>query len=134
MEKYIYVLGGQNDETDEFLDNCAKFDINNLKWTFLPNMLKKRLSPGIFQNKDFLYVFGGKDPSIERFDLQNEIWDEIKCQFPEIMGNKGQFSLFENRIFKKGKSPILDDQNAILIFGGTLKEIYKFDIENHEIT
>ena len=81
-----------------------------------------------------MYVFGGKDPSIERFDLKNEKWEEIKCQFPEIMGNKGQFSLFENRIFKKGKSPILDDQNAILIFGGTLKEIYKFDIENHEIT
>ena len=49
-----------------------------------------RISPGTMQswNRSCLYVFGGKQASIEKFDYKDEKWKMLKIDVTEKLGLK----------------------------------------------
>ena len=66
---------------------CSVFDIDSQKWRKLPLLNEKRKFCGSFvsQNKDFLYVFGSENKSIERISLKKEKfqdWEIVPSRFP----------------------------------------------------
>jgi hypothetical protein len=65
------VIGGQDTITDVGLSTCMRLDVMNLTWESIQDMNMPRISPGTMQswNCKCLYVFGGKNASIERFDF-----------------------------------------------------------------
>ena len=46
-----------------------------MKWVPMPAMNHGRYLPGTFRIENWLYVFGGKTNSIERFDEITEKWE-----------------------------------------------------------
>ena len=58
---------------------CSMFNIHDLTLHPMPNMLFKRVKPGSFVTSDqkFLYVFGGKNNTIERIEIKEDSFWEI---------------------------------------------------------
>ena len=67
---------------------CQKFNVNNLKWESMPNLIHARFAPGIFITKsEKMYSFGGQHDSIERIDLQSEQeWEIVDIDLPMDLG------------------------------------------------
>ena len=72
---------------------CMKFDVNNLKWSYLPHMNKSRKNFGSFKTKDgkWLYVFGAnntRDDYFERLNLESENeWERMDVRINEKINN-----------------------------------------------
>lgn len=46
------------------------FDVKNLKWINMPDMVHPRFAPGVFISLDnHIYAFGGQHDSIEKLNL-----------------------------------------------------------------
>ena len=73
-EKEIYVVGGMKVTNFELLRDFMIFDTQQLTWKTMPKMIEPRNRPGCFKNKEFLYIFCGKNNSVERFIFEENIW------------------------------------------------------------
>ena len=57
-DKYIYVLGG-SDDNGNMVKDCEKYDVYNNKWIPMPQFNFERGNPGTFitEDKKYLYAF-----------------------------------------------------------------------------
>jgi hypothetical protein len=64
---------------------CQKFDIMNMKYVSMPNMVHARFAPGIYKSQNnCLYAFGGQQNSIEKINLlkKKSQWEMVQIEIP----------------------------------------------------
>ena len=60
-QQFMYIIGGINTLNHQMVNWCQKYDILNMKYVAMPDMINPRFAPGIYKSKDnFLYAFGGQ--------------------------------------------------------------------------
>ena len=85
----MYVIGGINAQNHQMMSICQKFDVRNLKWIEMPEMVHPRFAPGIFiSTNNNLYSFGGQHDSIEKLNLnkRTNIWKLVEVEIPMDLG------------------------------------------------
>ena len=56
-ERWLYVVGGLSvGGASNKVNWCMRFDVNNLKWQTMPDMIEGRYAPGSFISKDDKYL------------------------------------------------------------------------------
>lgn len=56
----MYVVGGINTTNHKMVNWCQKYDVFNMKYYSMPDMINERFAPGIYKSKNnYLYAFGG---------------------------------------------------------------------------
>ena len=145
QDKYIYCIGGKN----QF--HCEMYDINENKWSSLPNLPEERYLCTLSYDKlnNIVYLFGGLNEknkihknklSIE-YDYLLRLKDDINIglNWEKIIVKNNKYLL--NRI-SSGSLFLGGQENNIYIFGGKdeqsnlLDDIIKYNIENqtfHEL-
>jgi len=65
------------------------FDVKNLKWIEMPDMIHPRFAPGVFISEfNKMYSFGGQHDSIERLNLnkRTNLWELLQVEIPMDLG------------------------------------------------
>ncbi|XP_054162845.1 cytolytic toxin-alpha-like [Oppia nitens] len=102
-EKYIYVMGGRDNDTGNTLD---RFDYHNNNWTQMDNMSYAKFQFGGVLFENYIYVCGGRDndgnyfDNCEKYDITNNLWSPMAS-----MNNKRscfQLVVYANHIYAIG--------------------------------
>ena len=51
-DKYVYIIGGKDNGSDDNLTKCQKFNVTTCEWESMPNLNKARFGPGVFISHD----------------------------------------------------------------------------------
>jgi len=114
---------------------CMKFDLNSNKWEPLPKLNHARESCGSFMSKEkrYICVFGGSHNSVERlhFTRPHEGWEVLDVEFPGDLDGKAGLTTLPMWHYPVQIDGI--DEDDVLIFGGSYKEILRFNYDTKEI-
>lgn len=79
----VYVFGGINTDSQQKLQTCEEFSIQNHHWSPLPQMRYPRIKPSLCINNNWIYVMGGEGLElIERLNIQNNHWELSELRLP----------------------------------------------------
>ena len=114
LNKCLYVSGGIESTSEQNRSNVLLcIDINNnneLKVKKLANMNFARCGHTMISEGKYIYVLGGEDMnSVERYDIENDIWENLpsmisKRMYPILHINNGYLYAFFGK-FKNGEYP-----------------------------
>lgn len=104
LNSYVYVLGGYDGTTNQFLQTCERYDLEKDKWEPIPDMVLKKCAFGACTlNNRYIIVIGGYDGNarldvIERYDTKEQNWELLKTNLHEPLSNSACFSERENQL------------------------------------
>jgi len=114
LNKCLYVSGGIESTSEKNRSNvllCVDINNNNeLKVKKLANMNFARCGHTMISEGKYIYVLGGEDMnSVERYDIENDIWENLpsmisKRMYPILHINNGYLYAFFGK-FKNGDYP-----------------------------
>jgi hypothetical protein len=114
LNKCLYVSGGIESTSEKNRSNvllCVDINNNNeLKVKKLANMNFARCGHTMISEGKYIYVLGGEDMnSVERYDIENDIWENLpsmisKRMYPILHINNGYLYAFFGK-FKNGEYP-----------------------------
>mmetsp|Transcript_18983 Transcript_18983/g.8839 ORF Transcript_18983/g.8839 Transcript_18983/m.8839 type:complete len:104 (-) Transcript_18983:298-609(-) len=87
-DKYVYVMGGIQYESDMVLKTCERYDLENKTWTFFNSMKLGRSGHTAVADARRIYVSGGYigysnlTDSIEYFDMSTDEWYTLGVKLP----------------------------------------------------
>ena len=96
--EFAYVIGGYNHERG-LVNSVEKFSFKARKWVNSESINHARINAAACKcGSKYIYLFGGLDKkdfldTIERFNLQLEIWTVLKVRMPNKIANLFSFSL-----------------------------------------
>ena len=137
-DRYVYIINGQDIDTNFGLSTCCKFDLLNKRWTKLPNTSLKCNTPGSVTtpDKQYLYIFGGYLKSQEfcqrlclnesKCGLKAETWRHVSVKIDESTYN---FKL-ANGI---GTIALAQNPSKVLILGGYTNCSYILDLQRNSL-
>ncbi len=122
--EFAYVIGGFNHEKG-LVNSVEKFSFKARKWVLSESINHARINAAACKcGNKYIYLFGGLDKkdfldSIERYNLQLEIWTVIKAKMPSRVANLFTFSINSDYIIimggmkKKQESQVPKDSKKI---------------------
>lgn len=131
---FIYAISGSR------VISCERYDINENKWTLLPNLNSSREKAGcLIVNDQYLYVFLGLDRTLNKFISTVEKLDLTLLNKFEVIIPKGIQSLLKRQSMSIIYSNPNNDKNLILVGGinslrNPVKEILSYDIVLNQFT
>ena len=108
VNKCVYVLGGYDTFSSNFLSTCEKFNPDKNDWTFIKNMNIAKCAFAVTAvNNKHIYTFGGYDGKerlniIEKYDLVSDVWSIFNIKLPNPLSNGACFSPKSDQIFLLG--------------------------------
>ena len=96
--EFAYVIGGFNHEKG-LMNSVEKFSFKARKWVMSEPINNARINAAACKcGSKYLYLFGGLDQkdfldTIERFNLQLDIWTILKVRMPSKISNLFSYSL-----------------------------------------
>jgi hypothetical protein len=127
--EYIFAVGGVNNTSTE------RFELENVKWTKMSNMIDERENAVLVVNNNFLYAFFGQKggmylDSVEKMNIKNvkSKWEIVAYKNPEKLDLKmigcGVYAAGDKEIYMFGGKTIR----------GTKKEAIKFDFTQNQFS
>lgn len=108
VNKAVYVLGGYDTFSSNFLSTCEKFNPDKNEWTFIKNMNIAKCAFAVTAvNNKYIFTFGGYDGKerlniIEKYDLVSDIWSIYDIKLPQPLSNGACFSPKSDQIVLLG--------------------------------
>lgn len=108
VNKAVYVLGGYDTFSSNFLSTCEKFNPDKNEWTFIKNMNIAKCAFAVTAvNNKYIFTFGGYDGKdrlniIEKYDLVSDIWSIYDLKLPQLLSNGACFSPKSDQIIILG--------------------------------
>jgi len=105
--EFAYVIGGYNHEKG-LVNSVERFSFKARKWVMAESINHARINAAACKcGNKYIYLFGGLDKkdfldSIERYNLQLEIWTLIKVKMPSRVANLFAFSINSDYIVIMG--------------------------------
>ena len=87
------------------LNSCERFSLKNKKWEEIERLNESRLNcASCVAEENYVYAFGGYGTddflsSIERFNIELNIWNLLAVRLPQRISNLFACQLSENEIF-----------------------------------
>jgi N-acetylneuraminic acid mutarotase len=113
--EFAYVIGGFNHERG-LINSVEKFSFKARKWVFAESINHARINAASCKcGSKYIYLFGGLDQkdfldTIERFNLQLDIWTVLKVRMPHKIANLFSFSLNSEYIIIMGGMKKKDEE------------------------
>ena len=108
VNKAVYVLGGYDTFSSNFLSTCERFNPDKNEWTFIKNMNIAKCAFAVTSvNNKFIFTFGGYDGKerlniIEKYDLVSDVWCIFDMKLPQPLSNGACFSPKSDQIVLLG--------------------------------
>lgn len=105
--EFAYVIGGFNHEKG-LINSVEKFSFKARKWVLAEPINHARINASATKcGNKYIYLFGGLDKkdfldTIERFNLQLDIWTVLKIRMPNRLANTFSFSINSEYIIIMG--------------------------------
>lgn len=121
----VYVLGGYDGKTYQFLSSCEKYDPEAGKWSFIQPMKTPKCAFGACAvNNRYLFTVGGYDGNqrlniIERYDSLVNEWTTLDVKLKDPLSNCACFS---------------PNDNSIVILGGGCNHGFSYDVQTFNLT
>jgi len=108
VNKAVYVLGGYDTFSSNFLSTCEKFNPDKNEWSFIKNMNIAKCAFAVTAvNNRHIFTFGGYDGKerlniIEKYDLVSDVWAIYEIKLPQPLSNGACFSPKSDQIVLLG--------------------------------
>ena len=126
--EFAYVIGGYNHERG-LMNSVEKFSFKARKWVLVESINHARINASACKcGSKYIYLFGGLDKkdfldTIERFNLQLDIWTVLKVRMPNKIANLFSYSINNDYIIIMGG--MKKKQEDIVPQGS--KKVYELD-------